>query len=475
MQPLTLSPDRYFDPDTAVRKVARELYESVAELPLICPHGHVDPALLAENKRFEEPASLLIKPDHYIFRMLYSQGVPLESLGIPRRDGGPVEEDPRKIWWRFAELYHLFLGTPTRAWLDHEMHELLGVRVRLDAESADYIYDQILERLSEPSFRPRALFDNFNIEVLTTTDGASDSLRHHQKIRESSWGGRVIPCFRPDAVFKISSPAWRSQLLKLGQASGLPIHDYRHFVEALLKRRHFFRAMGGTSTDHGVQSPLTRRLSDAESNAIFEKGLRGKAQAEDESLFEAHMLMVMADMSVEDGLVMQLHAGAFRNHDRELFERFGPDVGADIPLRTEFTENLRPLLNRHGTDPRFRLVLFTLDESTYGRELAPLAGHYPSLFLGPAWWFFDSIDGMVRYRRQTLETAGIHNTAGFNDDTRAFLSIPARHDLSRRVDANFLAGLFARHVIDKSDAFQMMRQLAYKLARRVYKLENPTD
>ena len=472
MEPLELHPDRFFEPDPTIRRIARELYEGTAGLPLVCPHGHVPPELLAENGRFPEPTSLIITPDHYIFRMLYSQGVALEELGIPTQDGTPVESDPRRIWQIFADNYHLFLGTPTRAWLDYEFYHVFGIRHRLESDSAMHIYDQINEQLQEDAFRPRALFDQFNIEVLTTTDAAFDSLEHHQATRESGWDGTVVPCFRPDAVFRLASPMWRQDVDRLADAAGMSIDRYADFIDALEDRRAFFKEMGATSTDHAVVEPFTSRLSDAEAEQLFGKALGGDATAEDQRLFEGHMLMEMARMSVDDGLVMQIHPGAYRNHNAAVYDRFGPDKGGDIPLATEYTVNLRALLNEYGTDDRFTLVLFTLDESTYARELAPLAGHYPALRLGPAWWFFDSIDGMRRYRDLVTETAGVYNTAGFNDDTRAFLSIPARHDLSRRVDANYLAGLVATHRIELSDAHVLARAMAYDLARSTYRLES---
>jgi glucuronate isomerase len=469
-RPLVLHADRFFDSDPEIRRSARALYEETRDLPLICPHGHVDPAILANDTPFPEPASLIVVPDHYIVRMLYSRGAPMESLGIPTRDGSPVENEPRRIWRAFADNVHLFHGTPTGAWLDHELHEVFGVKVRLDGHSAEHVYDQIAERLASPEFRPRRLFERFNIEVLATTDAASDSLEHHRALRASGWRGRVIPTFRPDAVFRIAAPEWASELECLGQVSGEAIADYASFVHALSERRAVFKALGGTATDHAVVEPFASRLSDQDASAIFVRALRGEATPSDQRRFEAHMLMEMARMSVEDGLVMQLHPGALRNHNRQVFDRFGPDRGADIPVATEYTRNLSELLNAYGNDPRFSLVLFTLDESAYSRELAPLAGHYPALRLGPPWWFHDSVEGMTRYRQQVTETAGIYNTAGFNDDTRAFCSIPARHDLSRRVDANFLAGLVARHVVELDDARVMARALAYELARETYRI-----
>jgi glucuronate isomerase len=381
-----------------------------------------------------------------------------------------VERDARAIWRRFANHYYLFRGTPTGAWLDQELHDLFGVRVKLDGDTADSIYDQVAERLASPEFRPRALFERFNIEVLATTDKASDCLAAHGMIQQSGWSGRVIPTFRPDAVFRIAAPAWREELSALSATNGRPIDTYASFVAALEDRRRFFLSLGARATDHGVLEPYTTRLRPAEVEALFGRAMNGTATAADQREFEAYMLVQMARMSVDDGLVMQLHAGALRDHNPVVFERFGPDKGADIPIQSEYTRNLGPLLQAYGNDPRLTLILFTLDESTYARELAPLAGHYPTVRLGPPWWFHDSIEGMTRYRQQVTETAGIYNTAGFNDDTRAFCSIPARHDLARRVDANYLGGLVARHRIDMNDARAMARALAYDLAKETYRL-----
>ena len=217
-------------------------------------------------------------------------------------------------------------------------------------------------------------------------------------------------------------------------------------------------------------TPNTAELTPSEADTIFQRALHGKIDSSDVSRFTAHMLMEMARMSIEDGLVMQLHPGSLRNHNEVIFQKFGLDKGADIPIQTEYTQNLRPLLNKYGNDSRLTLILFTLDETTYSRELAPLAGHYPALKLGPPWWFFDSLNGMARYFDRVMETAGIYNTAGFNDDTRAFCSIPARHDLWRRASADWLAGLVARHIIDMNDAKEMIQDLAVNLAKRAYKL-----
>ncbi len=467
----TLSPDRYFDSDPAIRRAARELYERTRALPLICPHGHVDPALLAHNAPFPEPTALLITPDHYVFRMLYSQGVSMESLGIPSIDGTPVETNPRAIWQRFIDHYRLFLGTPTGCWFDHELIEVFGVTTPVVSENAMRIYDELAEKLQSPEFLPRALFDRFEIEVLATTDAATDQLEHHRAIRDSGWHGRVVPTFRPDALFRIANPSWRAEIAKLESQTNMSIVDMRSFFSALQSRRDYFASLGATSTDHGVVEPRTARLPDAEAERVFASALGGTATLVDQQAFEAHALIEMARMSTEDGLVMQLHAGALRDHNVQLQRRFGADKGADIPIAAEWTRNLQPLLEAHGNDPRLTLILFTLDESTYARELAPLAGHYPALRLGPPWWFHDSINGMTRFRDQVHETAGLWNTAGFNDDTRAFCSIPARHDLNRRVDANWIAGLVARHIVSMDDAHVMARACAYDLARKAYRFD----
>ena len=467
-----LHPDRYFSPIPEVRRVARELYESVADLPLVCPHGHVDPRLLAEDAPFPDPSALIVVPDHYLVRMLYSQGVPMEELGIPTLDGTPIQTDPRRIWQTFAEHFHLFRGTPSAAWLRHEFESLFGVTERLDGASAQRVYDRIQQRLSEPAFRPRALFERFRIEVLCTTDAAGDTLEWHQRILDSGWPGDVRPTFRPDLAVDILQAGWAGEIDRLRERTKEPIGDYRSYIRALEARRAFFKSMGAAATDQAALTPYTAELTGSDAAALFQRALAGGATVEDGRVFTAHMLMEMARMSVDDGLVMQLHPGSARNHHERIYQRFGPDRGADIPLATEYTRNLQPLLNKYGSQPTFRLVLFTLDESTYSRELAPLAGHYPCLRLGPPWWFHDSIEGMLRFRALVTETAGIYNTAGFNDDTRAFPSIPARHDVARRVDSQFLADLVARHIVDIEEAREMIVDLAYNLPREAYRLDD---
>ena len=469
--PLVLHPDRFLDPEPGTRRAARAILEATAPLPIVSPHGHVDPRLLADDAPFTDATSLIVVPDHYVHRMLYSQGVPIEALGVPTRDGTPHERDPRAAWRRFAAHVHLFRGTPTGAWLDHVLAETLQVPVRLDAASADHVYDAIGERLADAAFRPRALFTRFGIEVLATTDAATDTLAAHAALRASGWAGRVVPTFRPDAVMRIARAEWRAHHAALEALAGTPLPTYDAFLDALAARRRLFRAHGATATDHAVVTPATGHLAAGELARCYSAALAGTATPDDEARFAAHFLMDMARLSLDDGLVMQLHPGALRDTNPLVLARFGMDAGADIPVATEYTRNLLPLLQAYGNDPRLTLVVFTLDETTYARELAPLAGHWPALRLGAPWWFHDSPEGMLRFRRRTSETAGIHNTVGFTDDTRAFCSIPARHDLARRIDASWLGSLVARHQVGLDDAIEMGRLLAYDLPRRTYRFD----
>lgn len=468
-----LDDDRCFNPDPTRRSIARELYKHVRALPLICPHGHVDPALLADaDARFGSPAELLITPDHYVTRMLHSQGVGLADLGVPTRDGSPYERDPRAIWQRFAERFDLFRGTPTGLWLAHELIDLFGVEERLGAANAQQVYDQIAGRLAAPDYTPRALWQRFGIATLCTTDAATDDLLHHRALTTEGWGNMVRPTFRPDALCAIDDPLWKTNLELLEARIGSHITTFAGFIEALARRRALFRQRGAVATDHGVATPYTTRLTAGAAEAIFTRALRGGSSAADAGTFGGHMLIEMAAMSAEDGLVMQIHAGSLRNHHPGTFQRFGTNVGADIPLATEWTRNLAPLLQEYGTHPNLRLILFTLDESSYSRELAPLAGFYPAVLLGPPWWFFDSVNGMRRYFTRVVETAGLANTAGFNDDTRAFAAIPARHDLWRRVACDWLAELCAEHLLELDDAHLLAYDCAIGLAVRAYRLED---
>jgi len=467
--PLTLHPDRLFPSDAGQRDIARRLYAEVANLPIVSPHGHTDPAWFATNANFGNAAELLLHPDHYVFRMLYSQGVSLDALGIRNRAA-----DPRESWRLFAQNYHLFRGTPTRMWMDWVFAEAFGIEVQFEAATADLYYDRITEALATDAFRPRALFDRFRIEVIATTESPIDTLEHHQVVKDANasgeWGGRVITAYRPDPVVDPEFEGFRENLGRLSDLSGEDAFFYAGYLAAHRNRRAFFAKMGATSTDHGHPTAATADLSDAEAEALFARVTGADVSPADAELFRAHMLTVMAGMSLDDGLVMQIHPGSFRNHNPWLFDRYGRDKGADIPTATDYVHALRPLLARYGNEARLTIILFTLDETSYARELAPLAGHYPALKLGPAWWFHDSPEGMRRFRSHVTETAGFYNTVGFNDDTRAFLSIPARHDVARRIDCGFLAQLVAEHRLEEWEAAELAVDLSYNLAKAAYRL-----
>jgi glucuronate isomerase len=464
-----LNENRLFPADPAARSVAVKLYETVRDLPILSPHGHTDPRWFAQDEAFPNPAALFIQPDHYIFRMLYSQGISLESLGIPQLDG-TSNADPREVWRIFAKNYFLFRGTPTRLWIDYAFQKQFGLTERLSEANADQYYDLIAKKLATPEFRPRALFEKFNIEVLATTDSPLDTLEFHKAIKESGWKGRVVPTFRPDAVIDAEYAGFLQNIEKLGQITGEDVGTWKGYLNALRNRRAFFKSMGATATDHGHLTAQTADLDPETAASLYGRILSGRSVPEEQEYFRAQMLTEMAGMSVEDGLTMQLHPGSIRNHNRQVYEKFGRDKGADIPSPTDYVRGLRPLLSRYGNDPRLTFILFTLDETTFSRELAPLAGHYPALKLGPPWWFHDSPEGMMRFREQATETAGFYNTVGFNDDTRAFLSIPARHDVARRIDCAFLGRLVAEHSLDEDEAFQLAQDLTVNLVRKAYKL-----
>jgi glucuronate isomerase len=472
--PLNLHPVRLFPADPATRGLARRLYAAVKDLPIVSPHGHTDPRWFADDAPFSNASALLITPDHYVFRMLYSQGLRLEDLGIPRRvdAAGTVrgEQDARRIWQAFAAHYHVFRGTPTRTWLDHAFHTVFGIDERLTSESADRYFDRINACLAEPAFRPRALFERFNIEVLATTESPLDPLDHHRRIRASGWRGRVITAYRPDPVVDPDFEGFAGNVAQLAALTGEDTSTWSGYLAAHRNRRAFFRSMGATSTDHGHPTACTSDLAAAQCQRLLDRALAGTLGFDEAEAFRGQMLTEMARMSVDDGLVMQIHPGSLRNHNPFVFREYGRDKGADIPTRTDYVRALRPLLDRFGNERGLTIILFTLDETTYSRELAPLAGHYPALKLGPPWWFYDSPEGMQRFREQVTETAGFYNTVGFNDDTRAFLSIPARHDVARRMDCRFLATLVVEHKIGEDEAFELAPLLAHGLAKAAYRL-----
>jgi glucuronate isomerase len=467
-------PDLMFAIDPRHADMARELYAVARDLPLISPHGHVDPGILADDRPFGDPARLLIVPDHYVTRMLLSQGIAPARLGVPRRDGTPTETDGRTIWRLLAANWHLFRGTPSRLWLERTFSTVFGVETPLSAATADEVYDAISARLAEPAFRPRALFERFGIEVLATTEAPTDELTEHAKLAADGWGGpggRVISTFRPDNVVDLERDGWAEAVARMGELAGEDTTTYPGYLAALRSRREAFIAAGATSSDHGHPTARTADLSPAEATVLFDRALRGRATPADAETFRAHMLLEFARMSIDDGLVMQLHPGSVRDHNRRLFADHGRDVGGDIPQATDYVHALRPLLDAYGDDPRLRLVVYTLDEYTFSRELAPLAGGYPAMFLGAPWWFLDSPDGLRRFREAVTETAGFYNTAGFVDDTRAFCSIPVRHDIARRVDAAYLASLVAQDRLPFDEAAETMADLAYHLPRRIFRLD----
>lgn len=465
-----LDADRLFPAEPQLRDLARSLYDGIRDLPIISPHGHTDPRWFAENLPFPDPARLFVTPDHYVFRMLHSQGIPLESLGVPRVDGGETEQDPRAIWRLFASHYHLFRGTPSRLWVDHALQEVFGIEQRLSADTADAAYEQIAECLTQEAFRPRALFERFGIEALSTTESAIDDLKWHTVIRNSGWPGKVVTAYRPDAVTDPEFEGFADNIHRFGELSGEDATTWQGYLAAHRKRRAFFRQLGATSTDHGHASARTENLPAEQAARLFDKALQGRCSAEEADAFRGHMLTEMARMSLDDGLVMQIHPGSVRNHSSSIAARFGRDKGYDIPGRTDYVQALRPLLNAVGDESGLTIIVFTLDETACSRELAPLAGVYPALKLGPPWWFHDSYEGMKRFRETTTETAGFYNTVGFNDDTRAFCSIPARHDVARRVDCAYLATLVATGRLDKDEAPEVAYDLAYRLAKQVYRL-----
>jgi glucuronate isomerase len=464
-----LHPDRLLPADPGTRRIARDLYDALRDMPIVSPHGHTDPAWFATDAAFTDAASLLVVPDHYLLRMLRSQGVEYDALGVARRDGAAVAA-PRAVWRTFATHYHVFAGTPSALWIDHAMSAVLGCSERLTPANADALFDQIGDALARPEFRPRALLDRFKVDVIATTDGPLDPLAHHARLVSEGWPARVRPTYRPDAVTDPEAPGFRTELLRLGEITGCDTADWRGMIDAHRARRAFFRAHGANATDHGTPTALTADLSAESCQRLLTGALAGTLDAAEAELFRAQMLTEMAGLSAEDGMVMQLHAGSRRNTDRAAFAARGPNMGADMPQRTDWAGGLDALLNRHGTEPGLRLIVFTLDESAYARELAPMAGYWPCLTLGPPWWFHDSPEGMRRYLEQVVETAGFANLAGFNDDTRALLSIPARHDVWRRAVAGFLARLVAEHRLDRSRAEAFAADLGYHAAKRAYRL-----
>ena len=466
---LELHPDRLLPADPSVRAVARRLYDAVRQLPIVSPHGHVDPRILLDDEPFRDPASLFVTPDHYITRLLHASGVPLDALGV---GAGPLGEDQaRAVWRQLCAHWPVFRGTPMRYWLDAELGEIFDVSVRPSAATADRIYDQLAERLSRREYRPRALYERFAISVMATTDDpCSDLSAHAALVADETWSGRVIPTFRPDRYLEPARDGWAGSVRRLGEVADVDTAGYAGWVTAMERRRRYFLDHGATSADHSHEDVRTDPLEPAEAERIYSAALAGAATTAETVALRRHMLLEMARMSCDDGLVMTLHPAVRRDHHRPTAERFGADVGADIPLKVEFTDALRPLLERYGTHPNLHLVIFTVDETVFSRELGPLAGFYPSLYVGVPWWFLDAPDAVRRFRAAVTESAGFTRTSGFVDDTRAFCSIPARHDMARRIDSGYLAGLVVEHRIEEDEALDTAVDLVAGRPREVFKL-----
>ncbi|WP_258372016.1 glucuronate isomerase [Curtobacterium sp. MCBD17_019] len=472
-RPMVPHPDRLFPADPTTRSVARRLYDEVAEAPILSPHGHVPAEVLADDEPFPDPAALLVTPDHYVLRLLHANGVPLDALGRAPVHGTGVVPPGRAVWRTLAEHWDDFLATPVRAWFETELHDVFGLTEEPSGANADAQYDRLATALRDPGMRPRALFDRFRIAVLATTDDPTSDLAAHARLAaDPAFSGRVIPTFRADAVFDPSRPDWRDVVARIGEAAGIDTGTHAGLLEALRARRRYFVEHGATATDTGVLDAGSTPLSPVDRERIHAAALRGPtALTPDEATAYRHdMLYRWAEMSCDDGLVMQLHAGVHRDHHRPSFERYGSDAGHDLPAVGGFTAPLRPLLETFGTVPGFHLVLFTVDETVFSREVGPLAGFYPAVYAGAPWWFLDTPGAMRRFREAVTDSASFAKTSGFIDDTRAFCSIPARHDTARRVDAAYLADLVVTHRISEEAAVRTAHRLVSDIPREVFKL-----
>ena len=462
-------PDRLLPADPAVREIARSLYELEKDQPIVSPHGHVDPRLLLDDEPFRDPTSLFITPDHYVNRLMHARGVDLGDLGVAQ---GPLDEKAsRRAWHLLAEHWHAYAGTPSRYWMEHEFSEVFGLETVLNPRTADAMYDEIADKLTRPEFRPRALFDQFKIEVLATTDDPVDDLAPHDALAaDTSFAGRVIPTFRPDKYLEPARADFPELVAALGESAGVDTGTYDGHLEAMRTRRLYFRDHGAVSSDHAHIDPGTERLAIEDARRLYTAAREGTIGADEAVALRRHLLADQARLAAEDGLVMTLHPAVSRNHSDAMFEKFGADVGFDIPVAVDFVHHLRPMLNDVGHSEHFRTVLFTIDETVFSREIAPLAGVYPSVYAGAPWWFIDSPDAILRFRRAVSETLGYTRTSGFIDDTRAFCSIPARHDMSRRIDATHLAGLVAEHRMRLEDAVELVATLPTQQPREVFRL-----
>ena len=456
--------DRLLPREPATRDIARHLYEQVARAGIISPHGHVPARILAEDQPFSDPATLFVSSDHYVTRQLHASGVSMDALSVA------YGADPREVWRTLAGHAHVLAGTASAFWLRDELASVFGIEDELAPDNADEVFDRISALLPQPEYRPRALFGRFGIQVLATTDDPLDPLEAHQALSDSAtFTGRVMPTLRADAYIDPAGPNFTVNTERLLSVTGAPA-TFAGYLTALRERRAYFAGRGAVSVDVGVTDPATADLTAAEAERLFQRALSDALGADDKRLFRAHMLLQLAGMSVDDGLVLTIHAGAYRNHNSATFKRFGPDTGHDIPVPISFTRELRPLLERFGLEPNLHLILFTVDETVFSRELAPLAGFYPSVYIGAPWWFLDAPDAILRWRSAITETAGFYRTSGFIDDTRAFLSIPARHDVSRRTDASFLARYVAEGRMTLAMAERVIADLVDVIPRTAFKL-----
>lgn len=449
------------DPQTKV--LATRLYELIADLPIISPHGHVDPELLAKNEPFGNPTELFILKDHYVTRLLHSVGVDLSDIY--------KSSDPRKVWSIFYENYHVFSGTSSGYWFEETLRSIFAIKDLPSTENANRHYDLIASNLLEPAFLPKALAKRFNIEILATTDDPIDNLEYHREIsKDSSFETKVVPTFRPDRYLDPRSIGWKENIEKLLAVVNLKENNYKNFISALEDRRQYFKQHGAFSSDHGVFEPYTCILDEKVASEIYQSALIGTASENELRDFAGHMLVEMARMATVDGLVMTIHAGVVRNHHEDTLKAFGPDTGHDLPVTCEWVQNLRPLLNAYGLSKNLKVVLFSLDETNWSREIAPLASFYPSVFIGAPWWFLDAPEAIQRFRASTVDIAGFYKGSGFIDDTRAFLSIPARHDLARRSDSAYLAKMVSEGRITFEQALKISVDLVTTIPRKAFNL-----
>jgi glucuronate isomerase len=459
-----MHPDRLLPPDHYTRAVARRLYDHVGSESILSPHSHVDARALADDRPFADPAELLVSSDHNVTRLLHANGVALDRLRTPAH--------PREIWRELTSRWHLFAGTPVRHWLESELVDVFGIDIVPSAQTSDLIYDRMAEALTSPAFRPRALFKRFGISVLATTDDPADDLEAHEELADDpSFVGHVLPTFRADRYLDPANPDWRIYLLELAQASNIDCYTYAGLLAALRNRREYFIEHGATSTDSCLPDAGAQPLSDTDAERIHAARLKGTISVADAVAYRRNMLYRLAEMSTEDGLVMQLHPGVLTNHAQPMNEEYDPDNGHNLPDYTSYSQPLGPLLRDFGTNPNLHLVLYTVDEAAYSREIGPLASTYPSVFAGTPWWFLDSPAGIARFRAAVTDNAGFAKTSGFVDDTRAFCSIPARHDVARRADASFLAGLVMTHQVSENEAANIATALVRDIPARTFKLE----